>query len=118
MASATTTTQHPDLGYAILYDNIALLPGLARFRRFRNNWAKLVHDDEQEIHYYESQVREELQKIIPGLSAENLVGVTDIPRHEIRSKYPEINESVWKPYEKALRQHGEMRRPLLTGDID
>ncbi|KAF1969859.1 hypothetical protein BU23DRAFT_571172 [Bimuria novae-zelandiae CBS 107.79] len=109
---APTTPKGPaaqvDHGYNILYENISIFPWLARFRRFRPQWAKLIHDDTEEVLFYEARACEELSKRIPTESSEDRSKVTvlDIPRHIVKEKYPDIYKSFWVPYEEALRQHG------------
>jgi hypothetical protein len=98
-------------GYATLYSNIALFPELGRFRRFAAEWAKLLHDDTQEILLYQAKVAAELRNARPIPSG---VNVWDIPRTVVQAQYPDIYNNSWKPYEQALRQYGKVHETPNT----
>ncbi|KAJ4288187.1 hypothetical protein N0V90_012204 [Kalmusia sp. IMI 367209] len=97
--------ERPECGYNIFYENIALFPELARFRRFAAEWSKLLHDDTQEVQFLRNQARVELGKKI--IQPAGGVDVLDIPRSVVKDAYPEIYKNFWKPYEEALRQQGK-----------
>lgn len=105
-------------GYAKLYENIAFFPELGRFRRLGPHWAKLNHDNTEEVIYYAKRLQEELSKKIPTLPAEHGVGVLSIARNVVKIKHPKIYKKFWKPYEGALRRYGKLRSLDDDEDID
>jgi hypothetical protein len=110
---ASTTPEQVERGYAILYENVAMFPELGRFRRFADLWSKLVHEDTREVLFWKYRIEEELEKVDPTLSGVgvlNRVNVLDIPRNVVQSKYPTIYKRFWKPYEAALRRHGNFSK--------
>lgn len=108
----TTPEPQADTSYAQFYENISHFPIVGRFRRFAAEWAKLNHDNTNEVFFYAQRATEELQKRrgVPVGSWVNHRYVLDTPRSVVQAKYPDIYKSFWKPYEEALRQQGKILR--------
>lgn len=93
----------PSEGYEALYQNIALRPEVGCFRRFGAEWAKLLHDDTEEVLTNQNNVYKELERVRPTSSG---VTVLDCPRSYVKAHHLDIYEHQWVPYEASLRKYG------------
>ncbi|KAF2869489.1 hypothetical protein BDV95DRAFT_498400 [Massariosphaeria phaeospora] len=91
-------------GYTIFYENIALFPEIARFRRFAPLWAKKLHDDTEELQQSVKAVNTALAKTRGIDHGET---VLECPRWVVKKKYPEIYAKEWLEYESCLHKYGE-----------
>jgi len=80
-----------------------MFPDIARFRRFRAQWAKLIHDDTQEVLLNQYELHKALKQHVKHTSKR--FDVLDIPRKFVYETFPEVIPK-WEKYEESLRQQG------------
>lgn len=109
--SGGDTQERPSRGYSKLYENIALYPQAASFRRFAAQWAKLIHDNTEEVLTNHDKLCKALEgKGVPNTAASGL----NFSRLYVQHEYPDVYKNFWKPYEESLRKHGKIAEPSFA----
>jgi hypothetical protein len=96
----------PNSGFDLLYQHVSRYKEVASFRRFSPEWAKILHDDVDEVLTCRNEVQEVLEaaRVADGTSH----AVLNLSRAYVKDCYPEIYEKEWISYEAALKRYGKL----------